>query len=77
MLGQNVNATGTVFLTLEAFTVVVRSICHGNANDPELAIIHRFLGDKLGISAYKRGEDGISPGTFTRFDQHGLYGIKE
>lgn len=34
-----------------------------------------FRWDKLGINAYKRTANGISPGTFTRFDQFGLYGI--
>ena len=34
-----------------------------------------FRWDSLGISAYKRDDTGISPGTFTRFDQFGLYGI--
>lgn len=34
-----------------------------------------FRWDSLGISAYKRDEAGISPGTFTRFDQFGLYGV--
>jgi hypothetical protein len=31
--------------------------------------------DYLGISAFKRDENGIHPGTFTRFDQFGLYGL--
>ena len=34
-----------------------------------------FRWDKLGISAYRRDETGISPGVFTRFDQFGIYGI--
>ena len=34
-----------------------------------------FRWDKLGISAYKRDESGISPGIFTRFDQFGIYGV--
>jgi hypothetical protein len=34
-----------------------------------------FRWDKMGINAYKRTSAGISPGTFTRFDQFGLYGI--
>lgn len=34
-----------------------------------------FRWDLLGISAYKRDDYGIDSGTFTRFDQFGIYGI--
>lgn len=33
--------------------------------------------DSLGISSFKRDENGIYPSTFTRFDQFGIYGIND
>ena len=35
-----------------------------------------FRWDSLGINAYYRDQNGISPNIFTRFDQFGLYGMR-
>lgn len=71
---------GTTWTTgITANGINANSITTGTLNTEKINITMgsdiAFRWDKLGISAYKRGTDGISPGTFTRFDQYGLYGI--
>ena len=65
--GQGINI-GTVYTgTLNTNEVII-----GSSDNPS------FRWDKAGISAFKSGQDGVYDlQTYVRYDQYGLYGIKE
>ncbi len=65
--GQGINIGAVYTGTLNTNEVII-----GSSDNPS------FRWDKAGISAYKSGQDGIYDlQTYVRYDQYGLYGIKE
>lgn len=72
---------GTNWTTgISANGINANAITTGQLNAAEVNITMgteiAFRWDLLGITAYKRDQYGIDQGTFTRFDQFGLYGLQ-